>query len=52
MATLDVHPSLFGANFVEWHPSVSHQLLSAGGDPACLLHDLRAPAAPLFRFVG
>ena len=44
------HP--YAINFVEWHPTQEHVLLSAGFAPAVLLHDLRKPGAPLFSFQG
>jgi len=46
----DCHP--LGCNFVEWHGSDENLLLSAGGDTAAVLHDVRSLQAPLFRFVG
>ena len=44
------HP--YAINFVEWHPESEHLLLSAGFSAEVLLHDLRKPGEPLFRFQG
>ena len=46
----DAHGS--AVNVVRWHPSLDHLLLSASNDPHLLLHDLRSPSAPLYRFSG